>query len=146
MKLEKKDKEILRNLQEDIPLTKEPFKEIAKRVGIEEEELFRRIERLIKLGIIRKFGLRIDVNKVGFSSTLIGMKVPEEQLDLVAKETCKYEFVTHCYAREGEYNLWITVIGETDEINDFIKKLEEKYEILNLPVEKRYKIRVKFDA
>ena len=143
------DKRILRTLQEDLPIVSRPFAEVADKIGITEEEFFLRVKKLIDSGIIRKFGLRIDSAKVGFASTLIGLKVPEDKLEEIAKKLNKYNCVTHNYSREHEYNLWITVIEQNQEkLNEFVKKIvKEDYvqDMVNLPTKTRFKINVKFD-
>ena len=45
-KLDEIDRKITRAMQGDFPLVEEPYKEIAAQVGIEEEELLRRLRRL----------------------------------------------------------------------------------------------------
>ncbi len=143
------DREILYEIQKGIRIERRPFLSIAEKLKISEDEVINRIRKMIDMGIIRKFGLRIDVQNLKYSSTLIAMKVDEEYLDEVASEINKYESVTHSYLRNGsEYNLWIVVI-ENDEksLNDFIeriKRMKGVKDILNLPVKRRFKINVIF--
>ncbi len=145
--LDEVDKKILSEVQKDIPLVKEPFKEIGKKIGISEEEVIKRLKRMVDSGIIRKFGLRIDSKKVGFASTLVAFKVPWSKIDEIAERLNKYESVTHNYARDHDYNLWITVIEKDEE--SLKKTLEEikkevGYEMIDLPVKRKFKIEVKF--
>lgn len=149
MELDDVDKKILRELQGDLPVVKRPFLEVADRAGISESEFFERVERLTKEGIIRKFGLRIDSRKVGFKSTLVAMKVAGEMLEETAARLSEYEFVTHNYARDHEYNLWFTII-EKDEnaLREAIEKIKKEVEfddLLDLPVLRKFKINVRFD-
>jgi DNA-binding Lrp family transcriptional regulator len=149
MELDDVDKRILTELQGDLPVVKQPFREFADRIGISEDEFFDRINRLAEEGIIRKFGLRIDSRKVGFKSTLIAMKVAPEKLEETAAKLSEYDFVTHNYARDHEYNLWFTII-EKDEIAlkkaiEQIKKEVEYEDMLDLPVKRKFKINVRFD-
>jgi len=149
MELDDIDKKILVELQGDLPVVKRPFKEIADSVAISEDEFFTRVKRLQKEDIIRKFGLRIDSEKVGFKSTLIAMKVVPERLEETADRLSGYDFVTHNYARDHEYNLWFTVI-ERDEsaLRKAIERIEREVEyddMLNLPVRRKFKIDVRFD-
>ncbi len=148
MELDDIDRKILVELQGNLPIVKRPFKEIAERATISEDEFFARVERLIEGGIIRKFGLRIDSEKVGFKSTLIAMKVVPERLEETANRLSGYDFVTHNYARDHEYNLWFTVI-ERDEsaLKAAIERIEREVEyedMLDLPVQSKFKIDVRF--
>ncbi|MBU2559953.1 AsnC family transcriptional regulator [archaeon] len=149
MELDDTDKKILRELQGNLPVVRQPFLEVAERVGISEKEFFERVERLTKDGIIRKFGLRIDSKKVGFKSTLMAMKVAPDMLDETANKLSGYEFVTHNYARDHEYNLWFTVIErDADALKDAIERIKREVEfddLLDLPVLQKFKINVRFD-
>ena len=149
MELDDIDKKILRELQGNLPVVRQPFLEVADRVGISESEFFERVERLIKEGIIRKFGLRIDSRKVGFKSTLVAMRVAGEMLEETAAKLSEYEFVTHNYARDHEYNLWFTIIErDEDALKASIEKIKKEVEfddLLDLPVLRKFKINVRFD-
>ena len=48
------DKEIIKALQEDFPLCEEPYKVLAQRVGISEEEFLKRVRGLVEEKKIRK--------------------------------------------------------------------------------------------
>ncbi len=143
------DKEILYRIQKGLKITKRPFLELANELKISEDEVIDRIRKMIDLGIIRKFGLRIDVQKLKYKSTLLALKVDENLLEKVARELSKYESVTHCYLRNGSnYNLWVVVIEkDSDTLEKFInsvKKMNGVKEVLNLPVKRRFKINVVF--
>ncbi len=147
--LDAMDKTILRALQGNLPIVSKPYDALAERVGIGEAELFSRVQKLVDAGIIRKFGLRIDSQKVGFASTLVAMKVPGDRIDEVAEKLNRYEAVTHNYARDHEYNLWFTVIERDKEalrktLGELAREVEYE-DILDLPVLKKFKIDVKFE-
>ncbi|MEE8402083.1 MAG: AsnC family transcriptional regulator [Candidatus Hydrothermarchaeaceae archaeon] len=149
MELDDIDREILKELQGDLPVVKRPFKEISEKAKISEDEFFERVKRLTEEGIIRKFGLRIDSKKVGFKSTLVAMKVAPEKLEGAAGRVSEYDFVTHNYARDHEYNLWFTII-EKDEsaLKRAIEKVRKEIdceEMLSLPVKRKFKINVRFE-
>jgi DNA-binding Lrp family transcriptional regulator len=149
MELDDIDRKILTELQGNLPVVKQPFKDVADRAGITENEFFERVKHLTDAGIIRKFGLRIDSKKVGFKSTLVAMKVAPEKLEETAAKLSEYEFVTHNYARDHEYNLWFTIIErDEDALKEAIERIEHEVEfedMLNLPVLRKFKINVRFD-
>lgn len=143
------DKGILRELQGNLPIVERPFRGMAGKLHITEEELFFRIKKLTDAGVIRKFGLRIDSKKVGYASTLVAMKVSKEKRDEVAEKLNTYSNVTHNYARDHEYNLWFTIIArnkrELEETLDKIRSEIEHENMLDLPVLRKFKINVKFN-
>jgi DNA-binding Lrp family transcriptional regulator len=149
MELDEIDKKIMRELQGNLPVVRQPFLEVAEKAGITEDDFFERVKRMQDDGIIRKFGLRIDSKKVGFKSTLMAMKVAPERLEETANKLSEYEFVTHNYARDHEYNIWFTII-ERDEgalraAIERVKKEIEFDDLLDLPVLQKFKINVRFD-
>src|ERR671935_282020 len=52
--LDKKDKELLNEIQWSFPLAQRPFLEISKRHKLSEEEVIHRIARLKDIGLIRQ--------------------------------------------------------------------------------------------
>ena len=61
----------------------------------------------------------------------------------------RYNGVTHNYEREGEYNLWFTLqVQSEDERDNVLKKISALpgvLDLMNLPSEKTYKVRVRFN-
>jgi DNA-binding Lrp family transcriptional regulator len=149
MELDDKDKEILNLIQWDFPLTKQPFKEIGRRLGIDEEEALRRIRRIKEEGLIRQINAIFDTRKLGYKSALVAMSIEPNKLEEVAYEINKHPGVSHNYERDHEYNLWFTIAVPPDgnikhDLEQFAK-LDgvKKYRIL--PTIKLYKIGVKLD-
>jgi len=89
----------------------EPFKVVAERMGITEDEVLERISRLKKEGIIRRIGAVFDSKKMGFVSTLCAARVPEDTLKDFVQVVNSYPGVTHNYRRSHEYNVWFTFIA-----------------------------------
>jgi DNA-binding Lrp family transcriptional regulator len=74
------DKRILNLLQTEFPVTPEPFRAVAERLGISEGEALTRIARLKDEGIIRRIGAVLDSGKLGFVSRLCAASVPGSRL------------------------------------------------------------------
>ena len=114
---------------------------------MDEEEVIARIAKLRQAGIIRRLGASIDSRRVGFVSTLLAAKVPEEEFETVVEIINACAGVTHNYERRHEYNVWFTLIAPSvEEKERIIGQLREKagVEILELPAKKIFKIRVDF--
>lgn len=106
-----KEKTVAACLNEDFSLVAEPYKEIANRLGISEQELFDIADRLYKAGVIRRFGAVVRHNKAGFkANALCVWRVPEIKVDDAGKVMAENPFVTHCYTRriycDWQYNLY----------------------------------------
>ncbi|MDY6964904.1 MAG: AsnC family transcriptional regulator [Halobacteriota archaeon] len=152
MNLDERDKKILNTIQTGIPLVTNPFLALGDEIGISEDEIIKRLKRLKDEGALRRVGVTINKEEVGKEGTLIAMKVPEEEIDSVAEIINAYDEVTHNYVRSSDdgkidYNLWFTITGTKDRIEQIADEVgkKAKYPLLNLPADITFKIGVKFD-
>ena len=138
------ERKVLNCIQEDIPLTEQPFKILADRIGIEEVELLGYIKALKNKGIIRRFAAGLNHRKLGFKSSLVALRVPNEKLADISGELIKYNEVTHCYLRKGEYSLWVVFIYKNGTLKKVLDKLAKRIgrdNILSLPTRKQFKLK-----
>lgn len=105
------DKKILNIIQKDFPVVAEPFKAVANKLGIGEDEVLKRIKDLKDEGIIRRIGAVFDSKKMGFASTLCAAKVLKKDLRKFIEVVNSYPGVTHNYRRKHDYNVWFTFIA-----------------------------------
>lgn len=144
------DKAILNRIQSDFPITKRPFRTIGESVGLQEEEVLRRVTRLKETGIIRRIGGNFVPEKLGFVSTLCAARVPEDKIDAFAEAVNRYPGVTHNYLRDNVYNVWFTFIApSTEMIRERLEEISQATgitQILNLPATRVFKIRAQFDV
>jgi len=142
------DRTILNRIQSDFPITSRPYRIIAEKLGLAEEDVIKRVARLKDAGIIRRIGGNFTPDKLGFVSTLCAAAVPEEKISQFAEVVNRYPGVTHNYRRENAVNIWFTFIAPTmDEINANLKQIAEETgvtKILNLPATKVFKIKAEF--
>jgi DNA-binding Lrp family transcriptional regulator len=146
--LDDMDKNILNTIQHDFPLDIHPFQKLGEELGISEEEIIRRLERLQNEGAVRKIGPVINRNRVGGSSTLVAVNVPEDMIHEVADWIDEYPEVSHNYLRPDKYNVWFTLSASGEErINEILKELNQKtgLEFINLPTVRLFKIGVRFN-
>lgn len=148
-KVDETDRKLLNLIQTDFPLSPRPFRELGVRLGLSEKEVIKRIEALKRAGIIRRIGGSFDSRKLGFFSTLCAAKVPPESLEKFNEVINSYPGVTHNYQRDHDYNVWFTFIGESEKkVEEAIREMAEKAgipEIVSLPAQRTFKIRVKFE-
>ncbi len=142
------DRRILNRIQSNFPITPRPFQTIGQDLGLTEEDVLDRIQRLKSRKIIRRIGGNFVPEKVGFVSTLCAASVPDDRIDQFAEAVNRYPGVTHNYQRDNTYNIWFTFIAESmREIEENLKEISRKTgitDILNLPATKVFKIRAKF--
>lgn len=141
------DKKILNLMQEEFPLVAHPYAAIWSDVGITEKEAVDGVQRLKDHGIIRRIGVVYDPTKLNLTSILCGVHVDEEQLMDVVEAINRHTGVTRNYEREGDVNLWFTVIADkAEEIDDFMGDLERRFsiKIYKFPKKRVFKIRTHF--
>ena len=142
------DRAILNEIQSNFPLVPRPYAEMGKRVGASESEVLDRVRFMHEAGIIRRIGANFASRKLGYTSTLCAARVPPENLEHFAAVVNRYPGVTHNYLRKHRYNVWFTLIAESRErlaqILDEIRETSGVAEILSLPAEEVFKIKVDF--
>jgi DNA-binding Lrp family transcriptional regulator len=148
--MDKIDRRILQELQDNFPLSEKPYGIIADRLQISREELWDRTQRMLDEGLIRRMGASFDSNKFGFRSTLAAVSVKPKLVERAAEIIGKFPEVTHSYLRNDAFNIWFTIIAINDKrIEDILEQIStflslERSEVLNLPVKRLFKLDARF--
>src|SRR5436190_18926267 len=95
------DVRLLNALQEQIPLVERPFEAIGAQLGTGESEILQRVQTLRRRpgGVIRQISAIFDSRALGYQSSLIAAKVPEERIDAAAELIGAHPAVSHNYRR-----------------------------------------------
>ena len=126
------DKKIIKLLQKDIPVVHSPYKVIADQLSVEESEILKRIDTMVKKGIIRRFGATLYHQEAGFSANaMVAWVVPEDKVNQTGLIMAGFREVTHCYHRrpqkDWKYNLYTMIHGDTrEECYDIAKEISGK--------------------
>jgi len=127
------DKAIMGCLQDDIPLSMRPFRDIAEKVGLTEEEVIANIKRYREKGWVRRFGVTLRHQKAGFTANGMGVwRVPKpEDRERLGYEMAAFTEVSHCYERpsfdDWPYHLFTMIHGESqEEVEDIARRISEK--------------------
>ena len=148
--MNKTDRKILNEIQSDFPISSRPYHDLGRRLNLTEDEVIEAVGRMKDEGIIRRIGGNFHSAHLNFVSTLCAAKVPEDKIDMFVEVVNDYPGVTHNYLRKNAYNIWFTFIAEEmAHIDDALREIAEKTgvtEILNLPAEKMFKIKVDFEV
>jgi DNA-binding Lrp family transcriptional regulator len=104
--LSSRDIELIRILQEDLPLVEMPHAVWADQANVTEDELFEWAGRMQQLGYMRRFAAILYHRNVGFiANAMVVWQVPEAQVDVVGEQMAKFRQVSHCY-RRPVYPTW----------------------------------------
>ena len=115
------EKEIVKALQGDLPITPTPYQEIAQALDISEQLLLDTLQSLCDRGVIRRFGATLRHQKSGYTANaMVAWRVEEERADQVGEIFAAFKEVSHCYHRkptqEWPYRLY-TMVHASDEAN-----------------------------
>jgi len=130
--LSEKDRQLIRLLQDNLPESLRPYKDIAARLGWDETEVIDITRRLLAHQMLRRLGAVIYHQKAGFTSNAMGVWiVPEENIEQVGTKMAIFKEVSHCYRRpptlpDWPYNLFSMVHGHSDqECEQIMARLSE---------------------
>jgi len=144
------DHRILQVLQDEFPLSEEPYEVLADKLRISCDELWERVERLLGEGVIRRIGASLDSRKLGYCSTLAAISVKADRVEQAAEIIGRYPEVTHSYLRDDEFNIWFTVIAADNKriaaiLGEICSGLSlESSQVLNLPAKQIFKLDARF--
>ena len=118
--LTERDKEFIRELQKDLKVIPEPFKELADTLGITTSQLFAKAKEYEDLGVMRRFAAILRHRDAGFTANgMVVWKVPVSEIDEVGNKLAAFPQVSHCYQRpiypDWQYNLFSMIHARTIE-------------------------------
>ncbi len=94
---------ILEVLAED---SRTPFLEVARRLGISESAVRKRVRALVERGAIRRFTVEVDPAKLGFGAVaVVGIDADPSKLLEVARRVCELEGVRSVAITSGDHSI-----------------------------------------
>ncbi len=121
------DRQLLIQLQKEIPLQARPFDVISRKLGIDDAEVMLRMTRLEETQEIHPIGGVFDAACMGYQSTLVAMQVPEESVDPAGEIISRHPGVSICTKRRGgELNLWfVLALPPQEPLEEHVEWLRE---------------------
>jgi Lrp/AsnC family transcriptional regulator for asnA, asnC and gidA len=115
------DIKIIRALQAD---SRKPIVRIAKEVGATEATVRRRIDKLLKKGIIERFTVVLDYHKLGrIIKAFIGLRVQPAKLKEIVEHLAKHPDIQVLYRTSGDTDIFAEVIFEKmEDLNNFLEE------------------------
>jgi DNA-binding Lrp family transcriptional regulator len=105
--LEKNDREIILELKKN---GRDSFREIAKRLDVHPTTLIKRVERLVKAGVIRGYGAHVDLLAMGYEfMAMIDMRISKGHLLEVENKLRSQPGVVAIYDVTGDYDAMVLV-------------------------------------
>src|SRR5574343_813834 len=143
------DRAIVDTLQGGFPLCERPYAVAAERMGIAEDELLQRLEKLLADKVLTRFGPMVQIERMGGAFVLAALAVPEARYEAVAAQVNALPQVAHNYRREHELNMWFVLATETKAgIAEAIARIEPDtgLPVYACPEEQEYFVEMKLEA
>ena len=124
--MDKLDLSIIENLSKN---SRMPFMQIARKLKVSESTIRKRVSHLEKNGVIKKYSLVLDTNKVGIGNVaLVGVDVaPEKYLD-IAKKLAEFDGIKFAASTTGDHMFMLEILAKND---DELRALNEKLKNLD---------------
>ena len=121
-KLDKIDKKILRDLQEDGRMTNV---ELAKNVGISAPPCLRRVRALEQAGYIKSYHAQVDPSFLGYGVTVFALvkltSQAEKDLEKFEAQVKKWPMVRECHMLAGDVDFMLKIVAKDwDNYQDFL--------------------------
>jgi len=111
---------VIKELQKDIAVVSEPYKEATEKLGMDYDTFFKIANELKESGVMRRFATILNHRKAGFGANAMSVwSVPEEKGEEIGRQLAEFSAVSHCYLRPSypnwPYNLFAMVHAKTQE-------------------------------
>jgi len=117
LSLDAVDRRIVKATEAGLPLCREPYREIAGRLGISSEEVMRRMCDMLAAGVIRRIAAVPNHFRLGFHANGMSVwDVSDTRVSELGARVGALGYVSHCYRRPRRlpawpYNLFAMVHG-----------------------------------
>lgn len=106
-----------------------PYQEIARRLGVSETAVRKRVRKLEEKGIIKRYTVEVDPKKLGFEiQALIGVDTKPEYFISILGRLKELEEIRSLYSSSGDHMIliecWFKSSGELTEFVKFLENLE----------------------
>jgi chlorite dismutase/DNA-binding Lrp family transcriptional regulator/nitrite reductase/ring-hydroxylating ferredoxin subunit len=143
------DKKLLNLLQWEFPVRDRPWQALGEKLGQGEQEIMARVQRLRDRGIVRQISAIFDTRRLGYTSSLVAVRVDPARIDEAAAVVNRHPGVSHNYQRDHYFNMWFTIaVPPGADLEGELQRLTEAAgveKVRVLPTLKLYKIGVRLD-
>jgi siroheme decarboxylase len=123
MTIDATDRRIIAATASGLPLVPDPFAEVARWLGLEEDDVLARLKAMQAAGVIRRIALAPNHYALGMVANGMSVwDVDDDLVDSLGPKVGALEFVSHCYRRpralpDWPYNLFAMLHGASrDEV------------------------------
>ncbi len=123
-KIDEKDLKIIEILMKN---ARTPYSVISKELGISDVAVIKRIRKLEKMGIIKKYTLEIDTSKIGYTAkSITGINVKPEKLFDVLDTLKNMDAVKYLAITSGDHHIIAVILAtDQDELRDIHNEISK---------------------
>lgn len=131
---------LIHEMQGDIPISADPYGDIAQKIGYQKEVVLSRLKYYAQQGYIKRVSVILHHRYSGFSiNGMLACRVESEKVEEVGKKLALVPQVTHCYERkvhrDWPYNLYAMIHGITkNEVEKIAKAFAEEVGIKDFKI------------
>lgn len=111
------DRRILAAIEDGLPRVSRPYRAVAERLGLAEDEVIARLQAMLDSGVLKRLGVIVRHHELGFAANaMVVWDIPDADVDETGRRMARLPFVTLCYRRERRppawpYNLFCMIHG-----------------------------------
>jgi len=98
---------------------------IAKLLNISEASVRKRIKKIIKSGIIKKFTVELNYNLLGYKRVFIGLNIDKDKIFNILEKISRNKNIKYIYLTGGDHDILIDFLySKPEELDEYIKYLQ----------------------
>jgi DNA-binding Lrp family transcriptional regulator len=138
--LTERDKDVIRAVQGDLPLVRDPFAPAAAALGTTVDGLIEELQDLERRGFLRRFAAILRHRKAGFGANGMAVwNVSEDDVDEMGQTMAGYTAISHCYRRptyeDWKYNLFTMIHArKKGDCEAFVEQLSEQHGLTDVEI------------
>lgn len=140
IELSQQDIELIRAIQDGLPLVPRPYAVLGESIGMGEREVMDRLQALQAAGAIKRMGVIVRHRELGYrSNAMVVWDIDDEQVAERGRRFSQFDFVTLCYRRprslpDWPYNLFCMIHGQDRrDVRANIQRLVDECGMTNTP-------------
>lgn len=143
-------KKLLSSVQQGLPISSHPYRDLGEKIGLSEDEVILSLARMRKSGLLKRMDFCIDTRRLGLVSTLVGCRIPKDNITRAGRVLANYGNITHNYLRKHRLNMWFTLSAASGKkLNQALREIKNALapeEFVSLPTQKVYKLKFQLNV
>ena len=134
------DRVLITAVQGGLPMCERPYAVIGQQLGLEEQAVIARLQRLQEQGAIKRFGVIVRHHELGYrANAMLVFDVDDSEVAHLGHCIGGFEFVTLCYRRprvlpNWPYNLFCMIHGkDRDAVLAHVAELRQRCGLEDVP-------------